>query len=134
MKTVVFLAVLVLFAGCSSAKSKMKSSEIPQNRAPEKKYTTASKGFKLCKENSLKKNIPVSDDARSIQQAVVADCKKEFSDYWMATMLKYRIQADMQNFEQAFLESLDQEIAQKLAKKNLSGTSSSPIPAETHPK
>ena len=47
--------------------------------------------FSFARKTHSKKNVPASDDARSIQKMVVADCKKEFSDYWMAALLKYKI-------------------------------------------
>ncbi len=118
LKPIVCFTVLMLLAGCSSAKSNVKPGQAAKKAAPERTYRSASQEFQRCKETSLKKNLPASDDADSIRAAVVADCQKEFSDYWMATMLKYRIQTDLNNFQQAFLENLDQEIAQKLAQKD----------------
>ncbi len=128
LKTAVCLLALILFAGCSSSQSKVKAAKAPQTIAPEKKYSNASKDLKRCQEAALEKNLPESDDAGVIRDAVLTGCKKQFSDYWMATLLKYRIQEDLKQFEQAYLETLDREIAQKLAQKKLGSSSASSKP------
>ena len=119
-RTLFLIIILALASGCAGKKSKTKTSAADIKILQGQKYAATAQRFNGCQQQSLEKNLAGSSDTSTLREAVLADCKKELSSYWMATMLKYRIKTDFKKFEQQYLESLEQTITEAMARKNSS--------------